>query len=493
MYILKINSGLPFIYDRLIPMNKINGAISVVISYLFIFLVSFSCHQSESQDSYDSGPDSTVNNDAGGDSDSDNDADADVDTDTDNDTDNDADADSDSDTDADGDSDPPCCVYLDWVEAAGGYDWDSGKAIAALPDGSVIVTYEISSESVNGCDIYIAKYDKHGTLVWITSTVGNGSDLPRGIDIFENNSFVIVGTFEDTTTFGEGEPNEITLSSAGGGDAFIAQYDPDGLLVWARRSGGPSSESGSDVAAHDDGYSIMTGWAQDDFISKYKIDGGLEWTIDVDAAIAIERMSLIGNGSFVVTGSYSGTTTFGLGEANETSLTSEGERDIFIAKYNGDGTLAWVKSAGGSADDVASDISSMPDSSSLIIGEIEGPATFGEGETNETLLDITTDRAIFVAKYNPDGTLEWAESAGGTFGNRIITFTNGSSLILASGGPSEPAKPGTFIAKYDPDGILVWSRIAADDASGEDIASLDGGTVYLTGDFCHAVFGWTRS
>ena len=51
------------------------------------------------------------------------------------------------------------------------------------------------------------------------------------------NSYV-TGNFEDTATFGAGEPNETTLTSAGSSDILVAKYDPSGALVWAKRAGG---------------------------------------------------------------------------------------------------------------------------------------------------------------------------------------------------------------------------------------------------------------
>ena len=44
-------------------------------------------------------------------------------------------------------------------------------------------------------------------------------------------------------------------------------------------------------------------------------------------------------GSSVVTGSFVGTATFSAGEPNETTLTSRGENDVFVAKYSPGGAL----------------------------------------------------------------------------------------------------------------------------------------------------------
>jgi hypothetical protein len=89
-------------------------------------------------------------------------------------------------------------------------------------------------------------------------------------------------------------------------------------LLWAKRAGG----TGDDIC------------------------GGLQSNNERCAGIAVD-----GSGNSYVTGSFQFTATFGPGEANQTQLTFVGNSDIFIAKYNSNGTLAWAKQAGGSGID----------------------------------------------------------------------------------------------------------------------------------------------
>jgi hypothetical protein len=70
---------------------------------------------------------------------------------------------------------------------------------------------------------------------------------------------------------------------------------------------------------------------------------------------------------------------------NATSLVSAGDLDIFLAKYNSDGTLAWAKRAGGSGTDDGR-LASLPDGTVLMTGRFQVTAVFGQGEANQTTL-----------------------------------------------------------------------------------------------------------
>ena len=74
-----------------------------------------------------------------------------------------------------------------------------------------------------------------------------------------------------------------------------------------------------------------------------------------------------------VTGFFADSATFGAGEVNETTLTSPGSPDIFLAKYNTDGLLLWVKQAGGSADDLRDrlpgDVRELPVSAAVAVAQ----------------------------------------------------------------------------------------------------------------------------
>ena len=96
-----------------------------------------------------------------------------------------------------------------------------------------------------------------------------------------------------------------------------------------------------------------------------------------------------GSTSFVV-GWFAGTATFG-----STNLTSAGERDIFVAAADSNGSWLWATSAGGSGYDYGMGIDLAPDGSLRITGYAVGPATFGNFTMNGK-----GNRDIFVASLD---------------------------------------------------------------------------------------------
>lgn len=92
----------------------------------------------------------------------------------------------------------------------------------------------------------------------------------------------------------------------------------------------------------------------------------------------------------------------------------------------GGGNLIWAKRVGGTNGEYGFGITSLSDNSTVLTGQFKNPATFGEGETNQTIL---TSGYQFIAKHNPDGTLEWIKSAEGHWED-ITTLSDDSTVVI---------------------------------------------------------------
>jgi uncharacterized delta-60 repeat protein len=294
--------------------------------------------------------------------------------------------------------------------------------------------------SAGYADIFISRYNPDGTLHWARRARGTKTNTGKAISVLSDDSIVVSGDFYGTVTFGPGEGNETVLSSAGSYDIFIARYNADGTLHWAKRAGGTDCNFSPAISVLSDDSIAVTGYfkgtaafgpgednetmlssmcSSDIFIARYNADGTLHWARRAGGDYSEEcyAISVLSDDSIAVTGWFEGTTTFGPGEDNETVLSSAGYINIFIARYNPNGTLHWARRAGGRGFDKGHAISVLSDDSIVASGTFGYSATFGSGEDNETVLFAASEEGecdIFIACYNPDGTLHRVRRAGGT-------------------------------------------------------------------------------
>ena len=439
---------------------------------------------------------------------------------------------------------------LQWAKQAGGTSSDEGRGIVTDAAGNSVVTgafrgtatfglgevNETTLTSPGSTDVFVAKYAPDGSLVWAKQAGGADSASGQGIAIDAAGNYVVTGAFRGTATFGPGEVNETMLTSASTTDVFVAKYDPDGALLWAKRAGGTDLDRGAGIAIDAAGNSVVTGLfggmatfgpgevnettltsasAEEVFVAKYAPDGSLVWAKQASGTSfsAGDSIATDAAGNGVVTGFFRDMATFGPGEVNETTLTSAGESDVFVAKYAPDGSLVWAKQAGGPSFDLSFGIATDAAGNSVVAGGFRGMATFGSGEANETTLTSASggDDDAFVAKYAPDGSLLWAKQAGGTGsarGQGIATDAAGNSVVtgffagMATFGPGEVNEttlttnglfdPDVFVAAYAPDGSLLWAKQvdASGPAEGHDVATNLAGNSVVTGRFIGtATFG----
>jgi len=207
-------------------------------------------------------------------------------------------------------------------------------------------------------------------------------------------------------------------------------------------------------------------------------------------------------GNSYITGYFKGLATFG-----STTLTSNGDYDIFVAKLDSNGNWLWAKNAGGTYDDEGYGIAVDASGNSYVTGYFADSATFGSITlTGYGYYDI------FVAKLDSSGNWLWAKNAGGIYadsGYGIAVDASGNSYVTGYFRSGVYMEDGAtfgsfyllgyglndiFVAKLDSSGNWLWVRNAGSSANefGYGIAVDASGNSYVIGSFGnYAVFGST--
>ena len=372
-----------------------------------------------------------------------------------------------------------------WTRQAGGSDFDCGKGIAVDHAGNIYIVGTFRDTALFGSvqligygsdDIFIAKYDSGGNCLWAEKAGSKNQDDCLGIILDNEACSYITGYFQDTASFGS-----TLLLSPGSKEIYIAKYDSRGKCLWAKETGGGNLSIGLSIGLDADKRIYITGSFQgpgkfgaahfnsngksDLFISRF--DSAGNWigsrsaggpAEDVGYGIAVNE-----KGICYVTGLFEGPAPFGLKK-----LRGFGKADIFIAKYDSDGTCIWARQAGGNLGEFGRGISVDSKGNSYITGSFQGTALFDTISLTAQFGAI----GIFIAKYDKDGKCIWAKHAGdnaeNNWGNSIAVDSNGNTCItgrfqgevkFGTVQLNGTGKFNTFIAKYDPAGTLLWLRM----------------------------------
>ncbi|MBW8050912.1 MAG: T9SS type A sorting domain-containing protein [Cytophagales bacterium] len=359
--------------------------------------------------------------------------------------------------------------FVQWAKSAGGTGADRALGIITddlgnayitgnFRDTTIFGTDTLISNGVNVNDIFIAKYNSAGNLLWAKMAGGTGNDVSWGIDQDDLGYVYITGHFTGVCTFSSTD----TLTSSDLKDIFLAKYDSFGNLVWVKQAGSTGNDRGTGVAIDPFGNIYLSGIFQstaifgitdtlvsagnwDTFIAKYDSSGTFLWAKSAGGSLAdrANAISTDGFGNAYLTGFFTDTAIFGNGSD---TLISAGADDIFIAKYDAAGNLLWVKSNGSSSSLESGQSIVSDDSLSIYLtGYFSGTAIFG----SDTLVS-TVSRDIFVVKYDLAGNILWAKHVSGTGvddrGNGISIDKYGNSYIAGYFGGTQLFGNDTLIA-----------------------------------------------
>ncbi len=284
---------------------------------------------------------------------------------------------------------------------------------------------------------------------WAVSA-GDGSNVDQcyGIATDSQGNVYWAGSVRGTSQFGCG-----TITTGSNTAGVLAKYDAAGTCLWVR--------------------SVLV-----------TFDDALAYDIAIDAEDRI-----------YITGSYNGTADFG----NGITLASYVGDDIFVARYDVDGTCLWARRAGSSSNDEARGIAVSTEGDVFITGFVGGFTV----RFDPLQIASNNQRQIFVARYDSTGTLNWAKLSTGigqakssrgisVAGDRLFitgqfSFAIGEFDGLPISTTSNTGK--AYVLACDLDGHALWANsYASGDHEGMGITADTLGNVFMVGRLWGSMF-----
>lgn len=272
-------------------------------------------------------------------------------------------------------------------------------------------------------DIFLAKFDKYGVMSWVKvfGSVNYDDDVPYvAVDSLGN--VYLAGGFGTTGVF-----DSKTVESKGKLDIYLSKISAAGDVIWVQSFGWNDNDVAKSVAVSPNGDRIYIAGTfignvdfgakqiasfenkQDVFVQSFNANGVVQWAERIGSNVPDRNVNITSDktGELIITGSFFSTTSF---FSQQIQANGEFFSDMYLARVGKDGAISALFSSGGPYSDAGLAVTTDANGAFYVTGYFDSTSVFGG-----TVVYSAGGRDVFVARFFPNGMLEWIRTAGGVF------------------------------------------------------------------------------
>lgn len=376
-----------------------------------------------------------------------------------------------------------------WTTQFGTSATETASAVALDSAGSVFVAGSTNGSpdgvpTAGGFDALLVKYDRFGAKQWSRLLGSSAADTGQAVAADRSGNVYLGGVINFDNLL------------IGGARGFVAKYDGGGTKLWERLLASGGNDHVRSITVDGDGNVIVAGFTRGDlfasnggsngpdlFLAKYDRDGSLTWGRQLGTDTTDNAAGVATDAAGNI---YLTGYTFGGLDGNNNA----GDADAFLVKYDRDGVKQWTRQFGSVEQDIATAIAVDSAGHPHVVGRTLGAL---DGAPNAGGLDA------FVIKFDDAGSRVWTRQFGSSaddYAYGVTVDAEDEVVVVGStlGALAESTSLGgtdAFTARFDGAGAILWFRqsgTAGDDhAYGVGVDAI--GNVYTAGDTAGSLDG----
>ena len=361
---------------------------------------------------------------------------------------------------------------LVWIKSFGGPLLDFVDRIYIEPNGNILLfgwirgtvdmdpgpgIFNISS--LGQGDSYVLRLDQNGNFVNCIKFGNTGDDLIGEIEYKSNGEILICGYYTATCDF-DPSANTFNLVPSGSANGFLLHLNNNLSFINAYNFGSTGYDDIRDIAVDNNGNIYLTGIFQgtvdfdllgstsnvasnagteDGFIAKYSPTLGFIYAYSIGNTGTSDRgwkVECSNNNDVFISGMYTGTVDFNPSPTLTTNISSNGNWDVFLTKYNSSGVHQWTKSWGSLNQEYNTNMKITPQNNLIdILINYTGTMDLDPNVGTQT---VTSNGGsdMSVIRLNDSGVLQNAFSFGSTANDNCYYLMNSECNLILSGNNS---------------------------------------------------------